>query len=139
GNIFLQMQQKGDEKPLPYGISMFHQLHCLEMLKAALQGSTPHPSRSRLGERGGFEHEEHVSHCLKYIAQGILCAADDTIESSFAFETRPGKHVQVINGDSIVHQCRQSAFIYEAAVGSLTRPLVLQRELRDGDTVRGIL
>lgn len=70
GNIFLRMKQKGDEKPLPYGISMFHQLHCVEMLRNALQGNIHghHPSHSRPRERG-IDHEEHIAHCLEYIAQ----------------------------------------------------------------------
>jgi hypothetical protein len=66
GNGFLQLREYG-AKPAHYGVSMLHQLHCLEMVKSALYG----------GEMGDHTHHRtrdvdphvHVSHCFDYLMQ----------------------------------------------------------------------
>jgi len=68
GNVFVLIKQKDDEKPLAYGISMFHQLHCIEMLRDALQGK-PHAHGHHSSQKRQIDPEEHVAHCLDYISQ----------------------------------------------------------------------
>jgi hypothetical protein len=56
-----------------YMMSMFHQLHCLSYLASHFQqgyGGVP------LKE----EVAHHSAHCLNYLRQGIMCAADTTLE-----------------------------------------------------------
>ncbi|KAI4260313.1 MAG: hypothetical protein L6R42_004113, partial [Xanthoria sp. 1 TBL-2021] len=55
----------------PYGISMFHGLHCLKMLREVIQSSH---SATKGSEHTG-EHKahsqslNHIGHCIGYIAQ----------------------------------------------------------------------
>ena len=44
-----------------YGVSMYHQLHCMEMIRAALGGDSSRHS--------GHGDEPHLKHCLDYITQ----------------------------------------------------------------------
>lgn len=68
-----------------------------------------------------------------------MCAADDTIEPSFVAETFDGKNVRVIDGDGVVHLCRDFDRMYEAMTKTQIKPFVIERELRDGDTIHGTL
>ncbi|KAJ7493680.1 hypothetical protein FB451DRAFT_1215116 [Mycena latifolia] len=57
----------GSEKRA-FAISMFHQLHCVRLLRAALAG------RYDTYARG------HMHHCLNYLRQMILCSPNLTLE-----------------------------------------------------------
>ncbi|KAL2129308.1 hypothetical protein VTI74DRAFT_7954 [Chaetomium olivicolor] len=135
GNEFVQLRENG-ANPKRYGVSMFHQLHCLELLRSSAVSdcSASHAHRAR-----GVDEIDHIEHCFQYLAQGITCAADDTIEPSFVAETPAGEKVRVINGDSVVHQCRRFDAVYTAVAQSQTKPIAMDRDLAPGDTVRGIL
>ena len=59
-----------------YMISSFHQLHCLSKLQLLV---------TSLLQRTVLRDEKlatayHVSHCVDYLRQGIMCAADRTLE-----------------------------------------------------------
>lgn len=58
---------------LERGISMFHAMHCLSLLREMLQEPPADPSQSRhhglKGEASKHLRQEHVPHCLSYIAQ----------------------------------------------------------------------
>ncbi|KAM7215684.1 protein of unknown function (DUF3328) domain containing protein [Rhypophila decipiens] len=73
-----------------YGVSMFHQLHCLNFLRYAYYPET-------VEDFPPDEVEFHRDHCLDYIRQGIMCAGDFTLEPL----TEVG-----INGMGATHQCR---------------------------------
>ncbi|KAF7187725.1 hypothetical protein HII31_11064 [Pseudocercospora fuligena] len=68
------LDQKHDEG----SIGMFHSLHCLAGIRKALQ-------RASAGENIGKDaHDDpHWPHCLYYLRQSILCAADDTFELAY--------------------------------------------------------
>ncbi|KAJ7038978.1 hypothetical protein C8F04DRAFT_1209324 [Mycena alexandri] len=51
-----------------FAVSMFHQLHCVRLLRAGLAG------RYDAYARG------HMQHCLNYLRQMILCSPDLTLE-----------------------------------------------------------
>ncbi|KAJ7744017.1 hypothetical protein DFH07DRAFT_978688 [Mycena maculata] len=51
-----------------FAVAMFHQLHCVRLLRAALAGRYDTTSRG------------HVHHCLNYIRQMILCSPNLTLE-----------------------------------------------------------
>ena len=67
------------EQPLPYVASMFHTLHCTHMLLESLNGTMSMPSMGTL-------RAMHLTHCVNYIRQMILCQADATLEEM----THPG-------------------------------------------------
>ncbi|KFY34750.1 hypothetical protein V494_06504 [Pseudogymnoascus sp. VKM F-4513 (FW-928)] len=82
-----------------YGVSMFHQLHCLNFLRFAYypEGITTMPPR---------EIVLHRDHCLDYIRQAIMCTGDVTFEPL----TTVG-----INGMGAIHQCRDFDRIFSWA------------------------
>lgn len=64
-----------------YMVTLYHQLHCLSYLVEHLQAGY---SGARLTE----EVAHHAAHCFDYIRQGIMCAADTTLEGQT--EAGPG-------------------------------------------------
>ncbi|KAI8626506.1 hypothetical protein F5Y19DRAFT_445823 [Xylariaceae sp. FL1651] len=79
-----------------YGVSMFHQLHCLNFLRFAYYPNT-------IKDMPLDEVIAHRDHCLDYIRQAIMCAGD----SSFEPLTNVG-----INGMGAKHQCRNFERIF---------------------------
>lgn len=77
-----------------FGVSMFHQLHCLDKMRRAV--IEPPPS----------EWESwHTQHCLNYVRQMLLCAASTRVEpvkrgSGF------GKESLKVDGLGLEHKCR---------------------------------
>ncbi|KAK3208720.1 hypothetical protein GRF29_77g1740238 [Pseudopithomyces chartarum] len=64
------------------GVAMFHQLHCLDSFRHAIQ-------QLQDGHQIGFDHSTdtaahkgHWPHCFDYLRQILLCQADDTVETS---------------------------------------------------------
>ncbi|CAF9925125.1 MAG: hypothetical protein ALECFALPRED_002911 [Alectoria fallacina] len=114
--------------PDVYGVSMFHQLHCLTVIRAsyyaALNGTLPpftQPGIELLSEEKRLMLlRGHTAHCFDYLRQGIMCAGDLTIESAVDFpekwlegisegilREKFGEHKPVlIDGWGIKHQCR---------------------------------
>jgi hypothetical protein len=79
------------EEHYAFGVSMWHQMHCLNHIRAALVN--------------GDDGSDHTKHCFHYLRQGILCAADTTLE--------PGGTSRMLkNGDKVAtgvgtqHTCR---------------------------------
>ncbi|OJJ66208.1 hypothetical protein ASPBRDRAFT_59883 [Aspergillus brasiliensis CBS 101740] len=101
-----------------YGISMFHQLHCLTVLRGLIFPETSqHHGASTSPSHSGNRHEDavHWAHCFDYIAQvsqgsdyrkAIICAADDTIEPPHSAINEDGNRILVIDGIGHIHQCR---------------------------------
>jgi len=56
--------------------SVFHQLHCLYLLRRAYY--TPESELQRFDF--GRNRSVHVAHCFDYLAQAITCSADSTLE-----------------------------------------------------------
>ncbi|OJJ96907.1 hypothetical protein ASPACDRAFT_1890748, partial [Aspergillus aculeatus ATCC 16872] len=88
--------KKGNRKEQG-GISMFHQLHCLTMMRQALQSASE-------GEDIGKDwHDDgHWPHCMDYLAKMILCFADGSIEKPIQGE----EGIEFIDGSNVVRQCR---------------------------------
>lgn len=66
---------------IEWGISMFHQMHCLSLLRAVLQRealNTPeHPQDSHSARQDEhadqhFLHQSHLPHCIGYLAQVFI-------------------------------------------------------------------
>ena len=75
--------QRNETYKQAWGISMFHALHCLEMIRDEVDDRTRHQMHdAMLGRSAGYrEHdhhrEDHVHHCLAYIAQ-VSCSFGTT-------------------------------------------------------------
>ena len=84
----------GDEKRL-YGVAIFHQLHCVDILGRALSNSSDADA-----------NQHHVHHCLEYLRQLFLCESDVTLEpGDFAtrnYTSDPESHFRVCRDWSAV-------------------------------------
>lgn len=77
GFIFVEHNETYNIKQ---GISMFHALHCLALVRSMLQdreapSSSHHPRGNATGQNEPFDHflhHAHMPHCLRYIAQVSL-------------------------------------------------------------------
>ncbi|TBU39970.1 hypothetical protein BD309DRAFT_900784 [Dichomitus squalens] len=77
-----------------FGVSMFHQLHCLDKMRRAVVDVPPTEWESW-----------HTQHCLNYVRQMLLCAANVRLEP--VKEGRgPGEESLKVDGLGLEHQCR---------------------------------
>ncbi|PYH68011.1 uncharacterized protein BO88DRAFT_464914 [Aspergillus vadensis CBS 113365] len=116
-----------------YGISMFHQLHCLTVLRGLIFPETSqHHGVSTSPSHSGDEHEDavHWAHCFDYIAQSIICAADGTIEPPHPAINKDGDRILVIDGIGHAHQCRDPEPLWRAVRDSGSNPVYLS-EVKD--------
>ncbi|KAL0955796.1 hypothetical protein HGRIS_002006 [Hohenbuehelia grisea] len=75
----------------PYDVTMWHQLHCLNHIRTVINN--------------GDDGSDHTEHCFHYLRQGILCAADTTLEpGGTRFRTATGEiRAPMLN---VTHTCR---------------------------------
>lgn len=99
----------------------------------------PHEHNSSPNHKRQEEQENHLDHCFQYLQQGILCAADTTIEPSFVSTTATGGRIHLIDGNRVAHQCRKLDGLYKGIAESLESPIVLERKLKKGDKLDEIL
>jgi hypothetical protein len=86
------------EEHVAFGVSMWNQMQCLNHIRAALIN--------------GDDGSNRTAHCFHYLRQGILCAADTTLESSEAsMDTANGDKVAADVGT--VHTCRDWRQVYD--------------------------
>ncbi|KAH7920213.1 hypothetical protein BV22DRAFT_1074311 [Leucogyrophana mollusca] len=79
-----------------FGVSMFHQMHCLQMIrKAVIEKDSANP---------------HTHHCLNLMRQAILCASDTTLDPLNVDDS--GKLVGT-DGVGVVHVCRDWEKVYD--------------------------
>jgi len=117
GRGFVKVEDSGDNDGL-YCVSVFHQLHCLNMLRqgyyAAIEAANAGPSGTTSDEGppspipGGGHHSHHhhahmdtshMGHCFDYLRQALACGADSSLEKRNAT-------VQGVRGWGTSHQCR---------------------------------
>lgn len=109
-----------------WGISMFHQLHCLGMMRMSYQSFLLKERAVGFSEHGGDDkpdwnttkeglHDKfgHILHCYDYLRQNIICAADGTIEQPQIVDDRA-----VINGYWMTHKCGDSKRLYKLSEDS---------------------
>lgn len=120
-----------------YGVSMFHQLHCLTMIRGMLMGETMGSEHEAQGE-AWRKNPMHFLHCLDYMAQvnlysfcidkmlsvfqAIMCTADDTLEQSKPTTNYKGSVVDGIDGMGHTHQCRNASALWHVVADSVTQP-----------------
>jgi hypothetical protein len=125
-----------------WGVSMFHALHCLSMVRDVVK-QNPHFDRERKDSEniGGNGHDahmdyKHVGHCLSYIAQSLLCSADGTIEKPRSLLDENGDTLRDdVNGEDVKHMCRDKSLLLEMIHKSEEKPLDYYPETKDGDTI----
>ncbi|KAK1565918.1 uncharacterized protein LY79DRAFT_573128 [Colletotrichum navitas] len=85
------------------GIDMFHKMHCLISLRAEFTalviGDPARRSTWRAQDAEAGADLLHLGHCFDFLRQGILCAADSTLEAM-------GPGFTETTGEGVVHQCR---------------------------------
>jgi hypothetical protein len=82
-----------DMEPRPYVPTLFHSLHCLDMIRISLFAplSVEHVYQKRDDTDFQMEHDEH---CFNYLRQLFLCQADTTLEEV----TEPMSDLPVADG-----------------------------------------
>ncbi|KAF2636001.1 hypothetical protein P280DRAFT_553343 [Massarina eburnea CBS 473.64] len=139
---FLRVQYNESYVQL-WGISMFHQLHCLEMIRMTLQKEMGIKAKGNHHHGGGkgAEHEddpEHITHCFSYLAQALQCAGDSTIEKPWEAHSRQGYiKVDGVDGLDIVHQCKNTDHMWKAARKSEEKA-VETWEWKEGDEIENV-
>lgn len=85
-------------------VSMFHQLHCVEKMRLAL--NDPEDPIATI---------PHLQHCMNFIRQMMLCAADTTLEpADEVVRDESGREVGTrASGVGVTHTCRDWTTVYE--------------------------
>ncbi|KAL3473029.1 hypothetical protein BJX99DRAFT_272460 [Aspergillus californicus] len=113
-------------------IAMMHQLHCL----IGLRGLTfPENNNVAVNSSSKSYQEEtieknrgHWSHCFDYLAQAIICHADDTIERPKKVLKDGGKSAYwKVDGGGAIHQCRDPRPIWEMSIRSHLDPIDMSK------------
>ncbi|KAI0781611.1 hypothetical protein BC629DRAFT_1520869 [Irpex lacteus] len=82
---------------------MYHQLHCLDVFRhsyvAAKAGALAFP-----GNGTGFDH--HINHCLSYMREMVLCAADTTLIHVWDLESTNRRGRYGASSIGTTHRCR---------------------------------
>ncbi|KAK2785804.1 hypothetical protein FQN53_007385 [Emmonsiellopsis sp. PD_33] len=100
-----------------FGISMYHQLHCLASIRAAyFHGNETHQHHGRDNDNPSMNailkllrQDPHVEHCFDYLRQSIECSADLTVEWARVEEDGSRKD---IDGWGVPHyQCKDLSVV----------------------------
>jgi hypothetical protein len=124
-----------------HGVSMFHALHCLSMIRDVVKGSTSGAMAHSHGSKRGIhaelsEDEMHVGHCLSYAAQSLLCSADGTLERPKTYLDDAGNVLRDdVDGDGVRHQCKGAEHLREMIEQTEQRPLDSLPGLKEGATM----
>jgi len=94
-----------------YGISVFHQIHCLAMLRHAL-----HSFQDGDMQSSQRTSPAHLDHCLSYIRQALMCGGDTTFEWPRRIIHEANRVTGKVDGYGITHQCRDWDAIREFAI-----------------------
>ncbi|KAK5989598.1 hypothetical protein PT974_07852 [Cladobotryum mycophilum] len=120
GFIMVDLQ---DNRNHSVGVSMFHQLHCLSLIRAVIVSGGMHKHPAQRRDMNDMEDREHFMHCFDYIVQAILCTADDALESSINILDTDGNEEDGINGMGQVHKCRNATRLYDYVLHSERVPV----------------
>ncbi|KAF9497144.1 hypothetical protein BDN71DRAFT_1445169 [Pleurotus eryngii] len=91
----------GNMSRLYGGLDVFHQLHCLDYVRMAIEPErygNSHSKHSSLEERRASKDlphvsdTEHVSHCIDMIRQSLMCSADISVISWYMPEASSPEH-----------------------------------------------
>ncbi|KAF9060271.1 hypothetical protein BDP27DRAFT_1494225 [Rhodocollybia butyracea] len=91
GNGFVRLGSKGRA----FGISMFHQMHCLQILRSSILLN---------------DVSEHTQHCLNFLRQAVLCASDTTLDP---LNIEANGTLRGTDGIGQTHICRNWETVYD--------------------------
>ncbi|KAF9475811.1 hypothetical protein BDN70DRAFT_813382 [Pholiota conissans] len=111
-----------------FSLSMYHQLHCLDVLRygfaSAKAGALVYPGN-------GTSVDHHVSHCLVYLREMILCAADTMLEPADTIVLdKEGKEHLGSTGGNVVHRCRDWTQVRDMVEANTAECMIRLREER---------
>lgn len=86
-----------------FALSMYHQLHCLDAMRYGYVGAR---GSMFVWPGNGTDADHHFNHCLSYLREAILCAADTTLETSRSVLNPSGNADNGASGMGITHKCR---------------------------------
>ncbi|KAL1964933.1 hypothetical protein VTN77DRAFT_6286 [Rasamsonia byssochlamydoides] len=132
--------------PEPWGVGMFHSLHCLVILRAVIQES----QGVTTGEKMDDDHDhltrrsdihvapDHFKHCLSYLAQSIICAADGTLEPPhIAYDANGHITEYTVDGIGVWHQCKDTSVLWKKVLESEEEPFD-HWDFKRGDTIESL-
>ncbi|KAF6829900.1 hypothetical protein CMUS01_07962 [Colletotrichum musicola] len=142
---FLWVQANNTENREGWGITMFHALHCLQMVRevfkiAAVPSDHDESHYSQLSGRRSVSHSHHVdpkhaTHCFSYLYQVITCGADGTLEPpQRKFDAQGRETSWVVNGAGVQHKCRDPQLLWDV-VGNSEQKVLERPAWQQGYTV----
>ncbi|KAK3317707.1 hypothetical protein B0T19DRAFT_435447 [Cercophora scortea] len=86
-------------------LDVFHQLHCLNMIRQALHPEyyKPHTPGPHPGEEDELLGHDHVDHCVDAIRQSLMCNADISV-LTWRWNRKQKKNMEM---GTILHTCRR--------------------------------
>jgi hypothetical protein len=92
----------------PFSISLFHELRCLDVLRAELETQLELADQYVAGH--AVEHDNVVHHCMNYVRQMSMCRGDTRLENV----KRIFPHTGTTTSD-ITHTCKDWTAVFKAA------------------------
>ncbi|KAL4883751.1 hypothetical protein BJY04DRAFT_226407 [Aspergillus karnatakaensis] len=129
----IKAENSGNEQGLGLGLAMMHQLHCLISIRGLIFTENTNRVNSTSSPHMTGEEKrdmDHWAHCFDYIAQALICAADDTLERPKKV-LRDGKAWWHVDGNDAVHKCKDPRPLWEMSLRSHAHPVDMSR-WRDG-------
>ncbi|KAL3421015.1 hypothetical protein PVAG01_07460 [Phlyctema vagabunda] len=103
---------KSDETVETYGVALFHQLHCLGSIRAALAAINSTSMAANPEYRNSVD-VGHLGHCFDYIRQSLMCSGDMSLES---YPHLNKENNVAIDGWGAAHTCRDWDTMYNFMV-----------------------
>ncbi|WYZ45800.1 hypothetical protein EsH8_IX_000025 [Colletotrichum jinshuiense] len=102
-----------DQKRYLIELDVFHQLHCLNMIRQALHPEyyKPHHPGPNPGDEDEILGNDHIDHCVDAIRQSLTCNADISV-LTWGWSKEKKKNLEM---GTIVHTCRRFDKIQEWA------------------------
>lgn len=91
-----------------YGLSVYHQIHCLDSLRWAILGREHSTRSAHILQTEQVREIPHTHHCLNYLRQTILCNADLTLEPEVILGSN-----DVGEGLGVTHVCQDWSKIHQ--------------------------
>ncbi|PIA96215.1 hypothetical protein CB0940_10366 [Cercospora beticola] len=124
------------DEPFSYSMSVFHQLHCLEIILRAWLGDAI-KNGHREQHPASHTQEAHVFHCFDYLRQAVMCFGDTALEGSDPYQVALGLDLWSSGtyGISTTHICKDFQQIYEYAVSHTSPSWARERSQKEADFI----
>ena len=85
---------------------MYHQMHCANAFR---RGIEEYKGSKKLSDM----RKLHLTHCLSYLRQAVLCNADTALELTSLRHTVKGETVHAAYGTGATHECRDWTEVHD--------------------------